>query len=106
MVRKRQNPAVCVTRGTVMDETVFSDTCSAPEDVGEDGPETWDCHIAGGWTNGQSTCPLWENIAKLCQTESERKFLHRYLSYTKHRQFPMLLPQTWIGIAERRRTST
>jgi hypothetical protein len=95
----------CSTRGNVMDETILADRCYSPLDPAEwpEGPETWDCHLAGGWTNGQSTCPLWENIAKLCQSESEWRFLHRYLGYTKHRQFPMLLPQTSIGIGERRR---
>ncbi len=90
-------------RGSVMDEPVFADVCCAPEDTDQTWKNTWDCHLTAGWTNGQSTCPLWENIAKLCQTESERKFLHRYLSYTKQRQFPMLLPQARIGIAERKR---
>jgi hypothetical protein len=93
----------CSTRGVVMDEAIFSDTCCAPEDQEEQWQQHWDCHIAGGWTNGQSTCPLWEKLAKLCQTDPERRFLHQYLSYTKHRQFPMLLPQTWIGIADRKR---
>ena len=78
-----------------MDKTVFTDTCHDPEEVPEIEtvwrgwqPKRWDCHIAGGWTNGQSTCPLWEKIVQLCQTDPERKFLHRYLSYTKHRQIP------------------
>jgi hypothetical protein len=53
--------------------------------------------------HGQEKCPVWEEIAKLCQTESERMFLKKYLSFVKDRQFPMLIPQTWIGIADRRR---
>ena len=39
----------------------------------------------------------------LSQTDVERKFLHTYLRYVKDRQFPMLLPQVRVGIAERRR---
>jgi hypothetical protein len=92
----------CDNRGAVMDETVFADKCCSPEDDNR-WPEFLDCHLASGWTNGQSSCPLWENIAKLCQSESERRFLHQYLGFTKHRQFPMLLPQPGIGIGERRR---
>lgn len=92
----------CISRGTVMDEPVFADICNSPED--SDGfPEAWDCHMAAGWTNGETSCPLWEHVKNLCQSEPEKQFLYRYLSYTKHRQFPMLLPQTRIGIAERRR---
>ena len=96
----------CSTRGTVMGEKVYHDSCYSDDDVGDDWtyrPTTWECHIAAGWTNGQVSCALWDKIANLCQTDTERNFLHQYLSYTKHLQFPMLLPQTWIGIAERRR---
>ena len=59
--------------------------------------------MAAGWIHGQERCALWERIAQLCQTESEKRFLHRYLGFVKDRQFPMLIPQTWIGIADRRR---
>ena len=86
----------CITRGTMMDEPVFIDLCDSLEDT-NDFPESWPCHIAAGWTNGETSCPLWERIANLCQSDPERLFLYRYLSYTKHRQFPMLLPQTRIG---------
>jgi hypothetical protein len=92
----------CDTQGNVMDEIVFTDRCWYPKDESS-WPESWPCHIAGGWTNGQITCPLWENIAKLCQTEPERRFLYQYLRFAKHRQFPMLLPQPAIGIGERKR---
>jgi len=92
----------CQPRGTVMDETVFTDTCYDPN-VDNYEPNSWDCHMVNGWTTGQESCPLWERVAKLCQTDTERKFLHRYLGYVKDRQYPMLIPQTWIGIAERRR---
>jgi len=59
--------------------------------------------MVGGWTKGKATCPLWEEVSKLCQTEIECKFLHWYLGLVKDRQFPMLIPQARIGIAERRR---
>ncbi len=96
----------CEKRGVVMDEIVFTDRCY--EQVSDDWyssepPDSWDCHMVGGWITGQETCPLWEQIAKLCQTDTERKFLHRYLGYVKDRLYPMLIPQTWVGIAERRR---
>jgi hypothetical protein len=90
-------------RGSVMDEDIFADVCCSLEDANETWRDSWNCHITAGWTNGETSCPLWEQVAKLCQSEPEQKFLHRYLSYTKHRQFPMLLPQARIGIAERRR---
>jgi hypothetical protein len=86
-----------------MGQSVFEDVCCTPEESGQSWKSTWPCHITAGWTNGESSCALWERIANLCQSDSEKQFLYRYLSYTKHRQFPMLLPQTRIGIAERRR---
>jgi hypothetical protein len=88
-----------------MDEPVFTDNCfdSMQDADYEQYAEPQDCHLVGGWTTGQETCPLWEHIAKLCQTEPERRFLKRYLGFVKDRQFPMLIPQTWIGITERRR---
>jgi Protein of unknown function (DUF559) len=52
---------------------------------------------------GESSCLLWETIKQLCQTGSEREFLQTYLRYVKDQQFPMLIPQARIGIAERRR---
>ena len=85
-----------------MGESVFNDECQ-PGHPDEEWTQPEQCHLVAGWTTGQTTCPLWENIAKLCQTDNERKFLHRYLGYVRDRQFPMLIPQTWIGIAERRR---
>ena len=86
-----------------MDEDVFSDRCCPAEQADDAWAEDSECHMAGGWTNGQDTCPLWSRIAALCQTDSERRFLHKYLGFVKHRQFPMILPQTWIDIADRRR---
>jgi hypothetical protein len=63
----------------------------------------WDCHVLAGWSAGKTSCPLFDALAGLCQTDSERKFLHTYLRYVKDRDFPMLIPQVRIGIAERRR---
>ena len=45
-----------VSQGRVMDEPVFKDICSVPDDG--DWPETWDCHITSGWTRDQRSCPL------------------------------------------------
>jgi hypothetical protein len=96
-----------------MDELVFSDRCYRSEEIdladiysrgqGVDLVEDFECHITSGWTGGQTECPLWLHIADLCQNESERRFLHKYLGYVKHRQFPMILPQAWTDIADRRR---
>lgn len=94
---------MCRDRGTVMDERVFSDRCCQPEEADNSWAEDFECHIASGWTGGEIECPLWLRIADLCQTDSERRFLHKYLGFVKHRQFPMILPQTWIDIADRRR---
>jgi len=93
----------CRDRGMVMDERVFSDRCIPSEEAENMHAEDSECHIASGWTNGETSCPLWSRIAALCQTDSERRFLHKYLSFVKHRQFPMILPQTWVDIADRRR---
>ncbi len=92
---------MCNVKGMVMDEVVFSDHCFASGDDWDQ--EWWECHMASGWMTGQDTCTLWEHIQKLCQTDTERNFLHRYLGYVKDRSYPMLIPQAWIGIAERRR---
>jgi hypothetical protein len=86
-----------------MGERLLLDRCCAPEDLEGFDVERHDCHIASGWTKGQTECPLWSYIAALCQTEPEQRFLHKYLGFVKHRQFPMLLPQTWVDIADRRR---
>jgi uncharacterized protein DUF559 len=86
--------------GEMMGEPEFIDSCTT-EEFSYDGPSS--CHIAAGWTRGAITCPLWKQIVSLCQTEDERKFLHAYVQLVKHRQFPMLIPQARIGIAQRRR---
>jgi very-short-patch-repair endonuclease len=92
---------VCRERGKVFGETAFTDQCSETDDpIGN----WWNCHILAGWSAGQDTCPLWERIKPLCQTETEKKFLHWYLRYVKDRQFPMLIPQVRVGIAERKRS--
>lgn len=101
----------CRERGIVMGQKVFADYCcpfdelssSVPPDDVWDEPTECECHIAGGWIHGEERCLLWDHMAQLCQTDAERRFLHRYLGYVKDRQFPMLIPQTWIGITDRRR---
>ncbi len=94
-------------RGEVMGETVYRDTCrhvtASDSPFEDDQVEITPCHIVSGWTTGVTECPLWNNIAKLCQTDVERTFLHHYLGYARDRQFPMLIPQAWMGIADRRR---
>lgn len=92
----------CRQHGMVFDEYVFSDSCCDADDEGPFSPR-WNCHILSGWSAGQSTCPLWEHMKELCQSETERMFLQTYLRYVKDRQFPMLIPQVRVGIAERRR---
>jgi hypothetical protein len=84
--------------GQVLGESVFSDSCGHPETE-----EVSSCHLVAGFTMGQPTCALWKQIAALCQTDAERRFLYQYLGLVKDRQFPMLIPQARIGIAERRR---
>src|SRR6516165_7126348 len=61
------------------------------------------CHLLGGWIRGKDTCALWDELTKYCQTDNERRFLKAYLNLVKGRNFPMLLPQMRVGIAERRR---
>jgi hypothetical protein len=92
----------CSFRGKVYDETVYSDQCSNPDDPSYE-PESWDCHILAGWSAGKASCALFDSISQLCQTDVEKKFLSTYLRYVKDRDFPMLIPQVRIGIAERRR---
>lgn len=88
--------------GEVMGERVFSDRC-VPSDASPYVDASHSCHMVAGWTIGEASCPLWERVAALCDTEIERRFLHWYLGLAKDRQFPMLIPQARIGIAERRR---
>ena len=92
----------CNKRGEVHGEYVFHDHC-CPGDSDEYYDGSSACHVVHGWIKGQISCPLWERIRGFCQTENEVRFLHSYLGLVKDRQFPMLLPQVRIGIAERRR---
>jgi hypothetical protein len=99
-------------KGEVMGEPVFSDRClDVPRfewdvHVGEmRNPEAYEhsCHMVSGFTLGAKSCPLWESVSALCQTEGERRFLQTYLNLVKDRQFPMLIPQARLGISESRR---
>jgi len=86
-------------RGRIMGETVFHDLCWLDDE--RSGP--WSCHMMSGFTRGEETCNLWTKIVNLCQTEPERRFLRHYLTLVKDREFPMLIPQVRLGVAERRR---
>jgi hypothetical protein len=86
--------------GEIMGEPEFIDLCTNEDSVLA-GP--FGCHMMAGWTRGVTTCSLWEQVAALCQTEGEKKFLHAYIQLVKHRPFPMLIPQARIGVAQRRR---
>jgi ribosomal protein S27AE len=87
-------------RAWMMGQPVFRDHC-------HDVPLDWDdehaCHLMAGFSIGTPTCLLWEELGRLCQTDAEKRFLRWYLELVKDRQFPMLIPQARIGIAERRR---
>lgn len=88
----------------VMDEPVFADRCSAASSSDQHSAEAdRECHVMAGFSIGALTCPLWEQLTTLCQTEREKSFLRTYLELVKDRVFPMLIPQPRIGIAERRR---
>ena len=87
----------------VMGQPVFADRCSEPGQDWEASDDGRECHLIAGFTKGDSSCPLWAEVAALCQTDAERRFLRSYLELVKDRQFPMLIPQARIGIAERRR---
>lgn len=100
----------CEAAGSVMGEPIYMDECAEPESVPSFSGEEWklagppqSCDMLSGWTKGSDNCFLWKEIEKLCQSETEKKFLHMYLSLAKDRNFPMLIPQARIGIAERRR---
>jgi len=92
-------------RGIVMGEPVFNDHCydSIRDADYEEYSRPRECHLVSGWTTGQDTCGLWQRIEALCQTDSERRFLKTYLGFVKDREFPMLIPQAWLGITDRRR---
>jgi hypothetical protein len=93
------------SKGTVMGEPVFSDNCYDTEREADydDWSSPHECHLVTGWTTGQDTCGLWQKIESLCQTDSERRFLKTYLGFVKDREFPMLIPQAWLGVGDRRR---
>jgi len=84
----------------LLGEPFYKDFCSASADWNVDG---YRCHLLSGWTKGERTCELWEQLKSYCQTLPEQKFLWAYLSLVKGRNFPMMLPQARIGVAERRR---
>lgn len=87
-------------QGHTMGQPVFTDMCKDPM---EDFALYTRCHMLSGWTRGETVCGLWNAVASLCQNDTERNFLHQYLSLVKDRIFPMLIPQVRIGITERRR---
>jgi hypothetical protein len=84
----------------VMGEPAHIDLCNFGGGYGD---ESTPCHLLSGFTRGESTCPLWQELKEYCQTEVEQRFLWAYLHLAKGRNFPMLMPQARIGIAERRR---
>ncbi|MBI3807908.1 MAG: hypothetical protein HY281_10425 [Nitrospirae bacterium] len=86
-----------------MDDTVFSDYCLEPDVLYYSDTPRPRCHMFAGWSMGEESCPLWEKLSNLCQTDAEKKFLHWYFGFARDRTFPALLPQARIGIAERRR---
>jgi hypothetical protein len=90
----------CYPRGETLGEPVFNDVCNDMDQPGFNGRK---CHMLSGWTRGENACSLFHAIASLCQTDVEKKFLHQYMSLVKGRNFPMLIPQARVGIAERRR---
>jgi len=59
------------------------------------------CHLVSGWSTGQETCPCWEFISNLCQSDNERQFLHHYLRFAYDisggDEFPMLIPQARLA---------
>jgi hypothetical protein len=91
----------CDSSGTLYGQPIFKDTCHAATDSLGDNPTR--CSIMTGWSSGGPDCGTWHKIKALCQTAPEQRFLQDYIRYVKDRQFPMLLPQARVGIAERRR---
>jgi hypothetical protein len=87
----------------MMGEPVHEDDCWEDENPGDYAFARTRCHLLSGWIRGRAECPLWDQLKTYCQTVTEQKFLWAYLSLVKGRNFPMLLPQVRIGIAERRR---
>ena len=83
----------------VMGEPAHNDVCNA----GEEWEDSEKCHLLSGWIRGRDTCDHWERLKGYCQTLSEQRFLWAFLSLAHGRNFPMLIPQVRIGIAERRR---
>jgi len=92
----RYTPSV---RGRTLGETIFHDLCWLDEY--DEHPES--CQVMSGFTRGVESCSLWAKITNLCQTDQERRFLRNYLMLVKDREFPMLIPQVRLGVAERRR---
>jgi hypothetical protein len=87
---------------TLGGEPVFTDICGVLD--GEDCQVADQrCHVFSGWPHAEHSCQLWDRVAELCQTDDEANVLRYYLSLVKGRNFPMLIPQARLGIAERRR---
>jgi len=94
----------CSNARNVLGEPAYRDYCHSFQPDGDwVDEEAHTCHVISGWTKGEETCELWDKLQRYCQTDPERKFLRQYLSFAKGRNFPMLIPQPRIGIAERRR---
>jgi len=55
------------------------------------------CAIATGWSATGEKCEGWEYLAALCQSSPEREFLFQYLRFSVGDEYPMAIPQVWIG---------
>lgn len=55
------------------------------------------CAIATGWSAMGKECEGWEYLANLCQSDAERKFLFQYLRFSVGDEYPMAIPQVWVG---------
>lgn len=54
------------------------------------------CAVATGWSEREE-CEGWNYLANLCQSDAERRFLFHYLRFSAGDEYPMAIPQVWVG---------
>ncbi len=61
------------------------------------------CSVATGWMHGESECSGWKSITEFCDSNVEKTFLREYIRQNHDKESPMLIPQVWLGLKEKRR---
>lgn len=81
------------------DTCIREDTCWCP--LPGPGETIWPCHLVAGSIHMLESCLGWKVLAEICDSPPEKKLLLKYLLQNADRESPMLIPQVWMGEAEK-----